>query len=37
MLDTQLLDFGVVECDKQVTRTFKIDNHSDVPAAYQVC
>lgn len=37
MLDSDLLDFGVVEFEKRVTRTFKITNYLDVKAAYQVC
>lgn len=37
MLDSQLLDFGVVGCEKRVTRTFKIVNYLDVQAAFQVC
>lgn len=36
VLDSDYLDMGVVESGKFVAKSFKIFNHSDVPAAYQV-
>ncbi|KAK3742184.1 hypothetical protein QZH41_012071, partial [Actinostola sp. cb2023] len=34
-LDNSYLDFAVVEAGKQITRTFKIENSSSVPAVFQ--